>query len=166
MTAHPLRNLILTTAFVLPTAAQPAVSIPREGGFDYNFCMAGKFDHIELKPGLAIGNWELGAGTYANGASKAFDRMGGRCVGVYEIVEGTYQDRHVCTMVDADGDKWLLRGETRANGSGQWVAVGGTGKYEGMAASGSFAEVDKAPPGNAPTAFNKCNRNTGTYKLR
>ena len=71
----------------------------------------------------------------------------------------------MCTNVDADGDKWMERFETGAEITGKWVATGGTGKYEELAASGNYASVGETPPA-APGAYNKCNRNTGTYRLR
>lgn len=143
-----------------------AVDMPKEGRFDFNYCMGGKVGYSELRAGLAMGEFEGVASTYANGAGKAFDRQGSRCIGVYEIVDGKYRDYGVCTQVDADGDKWLMRFDTGGDMSGKWVVVGGTGKYEGMSATGSYAPVGDLPPAAGPGTYNKCNRNTGTYKLR
>lgn len=166
ISTHARRLFVLVSLAAPLAAAHAAVDIPKEGRFDFNYCMAGKFDYTELRPGVGMGAWDLGAGTYANGGTKAFDRMGSYCVGAYEIVDGKYQDWHVCTMVDADGDKWLLRGQTGPDGTGKWIAASGTGKYEGMIANGTLGPVGEVPAARAPNTFNKCNRNTGTYKLR
>jgi hypothetical protein len=60
----------------------------------------------------------------------------------------------------------LMRFETGGDMGGKWVAVGGSGKYEGMTASATYAPVGEIPPGAAPGIYNKCNRNTGTYRLK
>ncbi len=167
MMSRNLSGLVVLAGVVASIgSAQGAVDIPKEGRLDYNYCMVGKSDYTELRPGLAMGAWDLGASTYANGGTKAFDRMGSRCVGWYEIVDGKYSDTHVCTLVDADGDKWMSKGQTHPDFSGKWTAIGGTGKYEGLTASGIFQQIGDVPPPFAPGAFNKCNRITGTYKLR
>jgi hypothetical protein len=59
-----------------------------------------------------------------------------------------------------------MRFETGGDMGGKWVAVGGSGKYEGMTASATYAPVGEIPPGAAPGIYNKCNRNTGTYRLK
>ena len=167
MMPFTLRSIVITIAVAtIVGPAGAAVDIPKEGRLDFNYCMAGKADYTELRSGLAIGQFESWAGTYANGVTKAFDRMGSRCVGAYEIVEGKYRDYGVCTMADTDGDKWLMHFETGADLNGKWVALGGSGKYEGITASASYGPIGEIPPPAAPGAYNKCNRNTGTYRLR
>lgn len=161
-----VRNTLAVAALLVGSQAPAAVEIPKEGRFDFNYCMGGKAAYSEVRAGLATGEFDLVASTYTNGPGKAFDRQGSRCVGVYEIVDGKYRDYGVCTQVDADGDKWIMRTETGADMGGKWVAVGGSGKYEGMTATGSYAPVGAIPPAAAPGVFNRCNRNTGTYKLR
>jgi hypothetical protein len=60
---------------------------------------------------------------------------------------------------------WVFRFESGPDASGKWRAVGGTGKYDGIEASGVYKAVG-FPPAVLPDRFNRCNRNTGTYKLR
>ena len=85
--------------------------------------------------------------------------------GAYEIVGGAYRDYGVCTRVDADGDKWFMRYETGADLSGTWTAIGGSGKYAGMAAKGEYRPIGNVP-GLVPNGFKSCNHYTGYYKLQ
>jgi hypothetical protein len=160
------RTLVVAAPLFAVALPAAAADLPKEGRFDFNYCMAGKTDYTELKSGLATGMFEGWAATYANGGTRAFDRQGSRCVGVYEIIDGKYRDYGVCTQVDADGDKWLMRFETGGDMGGKWVVVGGSGKYDGMTGSATYVPVGEIPPGAAPGIYNKCNRNTGTYRMK
>lgn len=138
----------------------------REGRFDFNICKFGKADYPRLAKGLVSDSFNrIAAAMYDNGGSKDFDQQGSRCVGTYEIVGGEYRDSGVCTRVDTDGDKWLMRYETRADLSGTWMAVGGSGKYEGMTAKGDYRPVGNIP-GLVPNGFKSCNHYSGTYQLK
>ena len=163
------------TVFVAGWLLAPAVgwiSTPlsaemiREGRFDFNICKFGKADYPRLAKGLVSGSFDrIAASIYDNGGSEDIGQQDSRCVGAYEVVGGRYRDYGVCTQVDADGDKWLMRYETGADLIGTWVAVGGSGKYEAMTAEGEYR-----PNGNVPGVlaggFKSCNHNTGTYKLK
>jgi hypothetical protein len=138
----------------------------KEGRVDFNFCKFGKTDYPKLAKGLISGSFDrITASIYDNGGSKAIDQQGSRCVGVYEIVRGEYRDYGDCTQVDADGDKWLMRYETGADLVGTWVAVGGSGKYEGMTAKGEYRPIGNLP-GVLAGGFKSCNHIKGTYKLK
>ena len=138
----------------------------KEGRFDFNICKFGKNDYPELAKRLISGSFDrITASMYDNGGSNSSDPQGLRCVGVYEIVGGEYRDYGVCTQVDADGDKWLMRYETGVDLSGTWVAVDGSGKYEGMTAKGEYRPIGNVP-GVVPGGFKSCSHNTGTYKLK
>lgn len=140
--------------------------ILREGRFDFNFCKFGKADYPRQARGLVSGSFDrIAASLYDNGGSKDIDQQGSRCVGAYEVVGGQYRDYGVCTQVDADGDKWLMRYETRADLGGTWIAVGGSGKYEGIMAKGEYRPIGNVP-GLVPNGFKSCNHYTGAYKLK
>lgn len=138
----------------------------REGRFDFNVCKFGKADYPRHAKGLVGDSFNrIAASMYDNGGSKDIDQQGSRCVGAYEIVGGKYRDYGVCTQVDADDDRWLMRYETGADLSGTWVAVGGSGKYEGMSAKGEYRPIGNVP-GVVPGGFKSCNHYTGAYKLK
>ena len=138
----------------------------RVGRFDFNICKFGKAEYPWHAKGLVNGSFDrIAASMYDNGGSKDIAQQGSRCVGAYEVVGGRYRDYGVCTQVDADGDKWLMRYETGADLIGTWVAVGGSGKYEGMTAKGEYRPIGNVP-GVLAGGFKSCNHITGTYKLK
>jgi len=155
--------LVLAVGWIsMPVSAE----MLKEGRFDFNICKFGKADYPRLAKGLVSGSFDrITASMYDNGASKAVDQQGSRCVGAYQIVDGEYRDYGVCTQVDADGDKWLMRYETGADLIGTWVAVGGSGKYEGMTAKGEYQPIGNVP-GVVAGGFKSCYHNTGTYQLK
>ena len=112
-----------------------------------------------------VENDRIAASIYGKGGSNDIDRGSPRCVGTYEITGGRYRDHGTCTLVDADGDKWLMRYETGADLAGTWVAVEGSGKYEGMEARGEYRPVGNVP-GVLAGGFKSCNHNTGLYTLK
>jgi hypothetical protein len=84
-------------------------------------------------------------------------------MGIYHSLDGKAVENGYCDIVDADGDKYLVRYSGDSKG-GKVEAIAGTGKYEGMTLQGQYRV------GNFPTTssdrFYSCNRFTGTYKLR
>jgi len=138
----------------------------REGRVDFSFCKFGKADYPRQARGLINGSFDrIAASLHGNGGLNSFDQHGSPCVGTYEIVDGSYRDYGVCTQVDADGDKWLMRYETGANLAGTWMAVGGSGKYEGIVAKGEYRPIGHVP-GLVPNGFKSCNHYSGIYKLK
>ncbi|MGQ0579505.1 MAG: hypothetical protein ACT4PQ_11430 [Betaproteobacteria bacterium] len=138
----------------------------REGRFDFDICKFGKADYPWLAKGLVSGSFDrIAASIYDNGRPKDIDRGISRCVGAYEVVGGRYRDYGVCTQVDADGDQWRMRYETGADLIGTWVAMGGSGKYEGITAKGEYRPVGNVP-GVMAGGFKSCNHNTGSYRLK
>jgi hypothetical protein len=90
---------------------------------------------------------------------------GAHCIGTYTFVEGKHLGTGYCIHVDPDGDRWLQKWEAGADFSGTWTAVGGSGKYAGMQASGMFKPI--GPVASAlPNSVQQCNHNTGSYRLK
>jgi hypothetical protein len=87
---HALKGPALAILLGFAGSGFAAVTLPHEGNFDFNYCMAGKSDYTELRTGLAIGQFESFASTYTNSEPPAFDHQGSRCIGAYEIVNGNY----------------------------------------------------------------------------
>ena len=138
----------------------------KQGRFDFNLCKFGKTDYPTLAKRLISGSFDrIAASMYDNGDSKAMHPQDSRCVGSYEIVGGVYRDHGVCTQVDADGDKLLMRYETGADLIGTWTAADGSGKYEGMTAKGEYRPIGNVP-GVMVGGFKSCNHYTGTYELK
>jgi len=71
----------------------------------------------------------------------------------------------VCESVDPDGDRRLTYFSLGSDGKTTRENVAGTGKYEGMVASGTVQPLGQFPAIKAGT-FQNCNLQTGTYKLK
>lgn len=93
-------------------------------------------------------------GAFSEGAAYV-----GTCV-VYATVSKASTDvRSACTMTDASGDRWFVRGrrqagDIEAGGGGRWVLAGGTGKYAGI--SGECPYETKYLPGNHLISTTEC----------
>lgn len=160
---HVLLVAALSGVLVAGTAGA-AVNLPKEGSFDFNFCFVSDAVHVAFGDKVYVGSFQNRASMHSNRPGGAFDLQGARCFGTYGNVDGDYTDQGYCEIVDADGDKWLMKFTSGADSSGIWTAPFGTGKYEGMTARGTYKPLGFPPspvPGNA-----RCNRNTGTYRLR
>jgi hypothetical protein len=142
-----------------------AAPLAKEGKLDFNLCFAGTTQHSEVSPQLAAGSFEGLGAIYSNVSGGPFDRQGVRCIGTYSFVEGKHLGTGYCIHVDLDGDKWVERWEAGADFSGTWIAIGGSGKYAGMQASGMFKP--NGPVASAlPNSVQHCNHNTGSYRLK
>lgn len=150
--------------------AKGAVTMPKEGSFDFNFCLSGRTTTMPVSDSVMGGAFEATAGIYSNVPGGSFDGQGSHCSGTWSIVAGKYTDSGYCVTVDADGDRFLMDFKTGPLPPGQpakgkWFAAGGSGKYVGMTASGDYSAVRQSSPA-VPGGFQACNRNTGTYKLK
>jgi hypothetical protein len=142
-----------------------AAPLPQEGKLDFDLCFAGTVQHTEVGPQHAVGSFESLGSIYSRVAAGPFDRQGVRCLGTYQLVEGKHLGVGYCIHVDLDGDKWIERWEAGPDFSGTWTAIGGSGKYAGMQASGNFKP--NGPVASAlANSVQQCNHNTGSYRLR
>jgi hypothetical protein len=159
-----LRTAAAAACLSLPwvaAAAQP----PKEGTLDFNFCFAGTVEHSEISTRLSTGSFQSLAALHSNPAGGAFDRQGARCFGTYAFVDGKHLGVGYCVHVDPDGDRWLQKWEAGADFTGTWSAMGGTGKYDGMQASGRFKPINFVASA-LPNSVQHCNHNTGSYRLK
>ena len=149
----------------LSAGTPAAVSMPKEGSFDFNFCFVTDIHHIQLSEAAGLGSFENLAAMHSNTAGGAFDLQGAQCFGYYSNVEGQYTESGYCQIKDADNDLWIMKFAGGADGTGTWTAAGGIGKYAGIAATRKYRPLGNVP---SPVAgkMSRCNRNTGTYKLK
>lgn len=147
-----------------------AVNMPKEGNFDFNYCLAGRTEAMQVSDQAVAGSFELTAAIMSNIPGGPFDGQGSHCMGTWSVLDGKYFDSGYCVTVDADGDRFLMDFKTGPLPAGQavagtWTAVGGSGKYQGMMAKGNYKAISPVVPA-VPGGFQGCNRNTGTYKLK
>lgn len=158
------RLLFLTLACSGATA-MAAADMPKQGTFDFNFCFVTDIDHIALSDDAGLGSFTNVAAMHGNPPGSPFDLQGARCFGYYSDVEGQYTESGYCEIKDADGDRWIMKFVSNPDGSGNWTVAGGVGKYAGMSASGKYRPLGMVPSAVAGKE-SRCNRNTGTYKLK
>lgn len=158
---------LLSVQAAVYTPLCAGAGMPREGRFDFNLCTFGKVDYPRHARDLMSGSVDRMAQFLREPAGKkdSASQHASRCAGSHEIAAGTYRDRGICAVTDADGDEWVMRYETATDLAGKWFTVGGTGKYEGMKATGEYRPVGNVP-GVMAGGFKTCHHNTGTYRMK
>jgi hypothetical protein len=147
-----------------------AVTMPKEGDFDFNYCIAGRSEVMQISDHAVVGSSEGTAAIISNIPQGPFDGQGSHCMGTWGVVDGQFSASGYCVTVDADGDKFLMDYKIGPYPVGQpetgtWNATSGSGKYQGMVAKGSYKAITQVVPAVAG-GFQSCNRNTGSYKLK
>ncbi len=141
-----------------------AQTIPKEGRYDYTACWSGVSNVIAFSKTHTANSYEFMGTIRTSQPGGLFDKSTFRCVGMGQSFDGKTSGSNVCEGVDPDGDKRL---STFSSKDGKTVRenVIGTGKYEGMVASGTVEPVGPFPVIKAGT-FQDCNHQSGTYKLK
>ncbi len=151
--------------FAVGQAIASEVNLPKEGSFDFLFCLVGQESSISVPDKVYVSQYKVIANTLTQPPGKAFDRMSALCYGTYANLNGRHQELGVCEMTDQDGDKWWMEYSGNADGSGGFnSSAHGTGKYEGMTLKGQFTNDNW--PSAVKDGFQGCNPNKGTYKLK
>ena len=89
-----------------------------------------------------------------------------RCVGSATIIAGETTDFGSCVSTDPEGDHIFVVYSAHGKDPGTWKAVAGTGKYEGIEASGTWAHVIVPGKPARPDYWQSCDRETGHWKLK
>ena len=143
------------------------VNIPREGTYEFDFCVIGRGKSLGDGKPLFLLHYELDANVFSVPQGKAFDRMGSRCYGQYFSLNGVPREQGICELTDLDGDKWWMDYRGNADGTGgTYSAAQGTGKYEGVAIKGEYRLDNNFGQASSELSFQGCNRNKGSYKLK
>lgn len=155
----------IALAVTMGTASAGKVSMPREGAFELKFCTIGSGTTVIANDQAYVSHYSGVALLNAQPAGSAFDRQAAKCWGTLGIIRGKASHIGYCEMVDMDGDKWLMEYHGKDdNSGGTYVAVLGTGKYDGMTLKGEY-KLDFYP-GLNPDGYSACNHNKGNYKLK
>jgi hypothetical protein len=152
-------GLAITTA-----GAATAQTLPKEGRYDYTGCYSTVINAISFSKTYSANTYELTGTILSNPPGGLFHKSAIRCVGMNRSFAGKVAGTAACEGVDPDGDKFLY---TVSAQEGKTVreSIAGTGKYDGMAASGMTESMGPFPEIKAGTVQN-CNHQTGTYKLK
>ena len=141
-----------------------AADLPKEGKYDFTSCWSGENKLINFSKTHSASSYEMTGVIRSNILGGLFDKSTFRCVGMNHSFDGKAGGTTVCESIDSDGDKRLSFFSTQ----GDKVIrenITGTGKYQGMVASGSVAPFGPFPE-IKPGTFQNCNHQTGTYKLK
>jgi hypothetical protein len=155
---------IVAAALVAATGAAFAQSLPKEGPVAYVACWASANNNMTISNTHTASSYELIGNTRSEQPGGLYDKMGFRCVGTNQVVDGKTLSTNVCEYLDRDGHKFF----THVVGDGSKVTarlLAGTGKYEGMELATTGESLGPFPTIKPGTGAN-CNRTTGTYKLK
>lgn len=157
--------VMMGAALVASAAEAGKVNIPKEGGYEFDFCSIGSFKAMSNGEKVFVSHYEVVANLRTDPGGRAFDRMASLCYGTYSRLNGRHQENGVCELTDQDGDKWWMdyRGNSEGSG-GSYTAAHGTGKYEGMNLKGQY--VLDFWPSALKDGVQACNKNSGTYRLK
>jgi hypothetical protein len=147
------------------TGLTSAADLPKEGKYEFTACWSGASNNISFSKDHAAFSYEMTGTVRSNPPGGLFDNNTFRCVGMNAQLGKKQSATAVCEAVDPDGDKRLTYFSLGADGNTVRENVTGTGKYEGMVASGSVKPVGQFRA-IKPGTFQACNFQTGTYKLK
>jgi hypothetical protein len=152
-------------AALAAAGAATAQTLPREGSYDYISCYSG-VEHATIAFSKTFGaNIREYTGTNRSVTPGGFlDMSSYRCLSLNANLDGKPSATSLCEAVDRDGDKVFSRfvGDgTRAEAT----TPAGTGKYEGIVRAGTSVDMGQFPA-IKPGTFQRCFRQTGTYKLK
>lgn len=167
-TTRLAKRAVLFGVLSLAMGSAAAQGLPKEGRIDVSSCFSGEMQFIAFpKTNLAY-SYEFMGTTRTNPAGGVFDQTSFRCVGGGAVIEGKAPGGPTeslwCEIVDRDGDKafWQYDGY---NPNFTGTALVGTGKYEGMVATTKIVNLPPFPTVK-PGAFQNCNHQTGSYKIK
>jgi hypothetical protein len=160
-----MRRYVLALLIVTSAPSAFAAELPKEGNYDYIACWSGVNNVITFSKTHTAASYEMTGAIRSATQGGMFDKHTFRCVGMNASLDGKNTGSTVCEAIDVDGDKRLSYFSVGSDGKITRENVMGTGKYEGMVASGTVQPLGPFPVIKAGT-FQDCNHQTGTYKLK
>jgi hypothetical protein len=104
---------------------------------------------VDMGPAGSQSSAECNGIVKTQDGSKLFDNLAIRCLEEARARPDGYRFFGTCVETDGDGDKIFMTYEGPEGGPVEWI--GGTGKYQDFAGSGSWTVADA--PGNTPSLF-------------
>ena len=160
-------NVIRATILMATISAGYAVAadLPKEGNYDITACTSGVTNEIAFSKDYRVFTVEMWGSTISNPPAGMLDKGVFRCLGLTTAFAGKVMYNNYCELVFADGDKILASFSPGPDGTSVRGTVAGTGKYEGLVLSGKVVQLGPYAVVK-PGAFQNCNHQTGTYKLK
>lgn len=160
-----MRNSVFALLIIASAPSAFAAELPKEGTYDYTACWSGTNNMINFSKTHTAASYEMTGVVRSTVPGGMFDKHTFRCVGMNASLDGKTTGSTVCEAVDADGDKRLSYFSLGSDGKVTRENVVGTGKFEGMVASGTVQPLGPFPV-IKPGTFQDCNHQSGTYKLK
>ena len=161
----PIAVTFMGIALAAGNAEAAKVNMPKEGNYEFVFCVVDQAQTMSEGDNVFVSHYRGIAHVRTDQPGQPFDRTSGTCYGIFANLKGRKQGFGVCEIVDLDGDKWWMEYHDSADGaSGTYTAAHGIGKYAGMTLRGEYRVEFWPTPKDA--AFQVCNPNKGTYKLK
>ena len=160
-----MHRYVLALLIVASPFSAFAAELLKEGSYDFNSCWSGVNNAITFSKTHTASSYEMTGAIRSNPPGGMFDKHTFRCVGMNASLDGKSTGSTVCEAIDADGDKRLSYFSLGSDGKVTRENITGTGKYEGMVATGTVKPLGPFPVVKAGT-FQDCNHQTGTYKLK
>ena len=142
-----------------------ATELPKEGSYDFTACWSGISSTIAFSKLHTANSYEMTGVIRSSSPGGLFDKNTFRCVGMNASLDGKNTGSTVCEAIDPDGDRRLAYFSLGNDGKVTRENITGTGKYEGMVATGAVQPLGPFPVVKEGT-FQDCNHQTGTYKLK
>ena len=164
-----LKLLFSSTALVATLAVAgfaSAQALPKEGNYDFTACWSGVSNVIAFSKTHTAFSYEMTGTSRSNPPGGFADKNTFRCVGTNASIDGKNTGMAVCEGIDPSGDKRMTYFSFPGDGKVVRETVAGTGKYAGMTTSGSTVNGLGPFPVIKAGAFQDCNHQTGTYKLK
>jgi hypothetical protein len=162
-----MKNLLkLIASFAMSCLAfqAPAAGLPKEGIYDFVSCYSGTVNSLTFSKTHSANTTEFTGTIQSNPPGGLFDKVAFRCISFNYSAEGKNTGTTVCEGVDKDGDKYLNHIVNDGTTSTRKV-VAGTGKYDGIVASGTVEGM--GPFGVLkPETIQNCSHQKGTYKMK
>jgi hypothetical protein len=136
----------------------------REGNYDFTACWSGTSNMMSFSKTHTAATFEFTGTTRSNIPGSIFDKNTFRCIGFTVTLDGKTSGSNTCESVDKDGDKRMSL-FTSADGKTTRETVAGTGKFDGMTTTTVVTPLGPFPELKVG-AFQNCNQQTGTYKLK
>jgi hypothetical protein len=141
-----------------------AADLPKEGNYDFMSCYTGVSNAIAFSKAHGATTSELTGTIQSSPPGGMFDKVAFRCLSFDTTLDNKTTSTTMCEGVDKDGDRYLNHIVNDGQASTRRV-VAGTGKYEGMTASGTVMGMGPYAVVK-PGTFQNCSHQVGTYKMR
>jgi hypothetical protein len=140
------RTIVFLVSSALLASAYLTQASAEEVKYDVQNCYA-SVAQVTQADGLMAGSYTA---SVIGGINEGpLEKMSGRCLGAFSIVDGQLNENGTCEWVNATGDKlfsvYARKGDP-AKDEGSYHYVKGTGKFAGVAGGGKWIPIKTLPP--------------------